>query len=145
MEKIKNKFSFNSNIKFDKTDIEQVVQVLLFFIVILQSLQKGGFYIYDMQFTSVALIAVSIFFVIYKITKKEIKFDLSHLFLILLVIFYLLPIIFDKSPNVNYALWEAIKYLDLYCIYFIVTNTKNKKIYEYLIIFVGILIRDLWN
>ena len=123
-----------------KEKIYSFLEILIGILVIFQAVKKGGFYISDMDHIFFIVLIITIAYVVLKITDKSLKINIGAVFLMLLFIAYMLPVIFKKYADFYSAVWEALKYLELFCIYLIVSNSNNKKRFEVFLIITGVVI-----
>ena len=116
--------------KLKKISITKIIEVTLCILIIIQAIIKGGFYNSDMVHVFVITGVLTLIYVIIKIIKKELKLGISHLFLGILFIAYVLPVIFNKYTSFSQAVWESFKYLELFAVFLIISNSENKRKYE---------------
>ena len=126
--------------KLNKYKIYSVLEVILGILVIFQSVKKGGFYISDMDLIFITVIFITIIYITLKIIEKNFRLNTGIVLLIGLYVAYMLPVIFRKAADSNYAIWEAFKYLELLCIYTVVSNSSVSKRFEVILIITGIVI-----
>lgn len=127
-------------IKVKKEDIENILEVLFMIAILMIAVKKGGFFVYDMDVASLIILIISSAICIFRVIKNEFNPNISCIFLALLGICYLLPVIFKKAVSVEDGVWEAIKYLDLFAVFTLISTSKFRKKYEYFIIFIGVVI-----
>lgn len=112
-------------------------------LLLMLSLNRGGFYKSDILIFSLGVSAIAFCYTLINmyniIRKKEYKFDVIELILLLLPFAYLLPIIFNNYADLNSSIFEAIRYLNLYFIYSMVKRSSNKKIYAYAIVTIALI------
>lgn len=107
------------------------------------ALKKGGFYKADSLFFQLGLhVLVVLHFFVHlkkdeKVRKKENKMKGILLFLSVVFIF---PILFKNVTSLNDAIFEMIRYFDVFLIYEIVHHSENKKSYKIGIILVALLL-----
>lgn len=128
------------------------MDIILCFLILLQSLKKGGFYSSDIYFFvgSVAILGV-VFGLYYSINyiiniakknKQKIKIlDIKPTFMLLgvLALAYLLPILFNTAANIQDAKFEFFRYVSIFIVYLIIRNSNNKKIYYCTLIAIGLI------
>lgn len=145
MEKINEKIRENiiNRINY-KNIIEFVVIVLLIFL----SIKKGGFYKTDSLFFCVGTSSIYLIYSIFRLIENKQKYgkiiakdniDIISILLLLLSVFYMLPIIFKNYANLSDSIFEMIRYFNMYIIYKIVKNSNNKEIFLNSIIIITIL------
>lgn len=126
-----------------KNVFSDIIDYILVILLVILSLSKGGFYKSDILIFTVGLSLISLIYLNIKfvLARKEnkCKFDIVSFMLLLLFIAYLFPIILGNYADLDSSIFEAIRYFNLYLIYNIVKNSKNKKVYVYSIIFITIL------
>ncbi len=133
------------------------IDIILCFLIIFQSIKKGGFYTTDITFfigSLMTLVLVYTLFTLIKYTidlsknkrKKfvitDIKFNnlkISAILFGILAIAYLLPIIFGTAADVTDSKYEFFRYLSIFAIYLIIKNSNYKKIYYYTVMAIGLL------
>ncbi|MEG2348869.1 MAG: O-antigen ligase family protein, partial [Clostridia bacterium] len=126
-------------IKKDK--IQNVIDIIIMVLLAFIGIKKGGFYKTDSLIFELLITILSAVYMCFKNIQKskykERKFDTVGFLLLLLPIFYTLPVIFKNYANLNESIFEIIRYFNLYTIYKIAKNSNNKKIYKSGIIVIG--------
>ena len=115
---------------------------ILFVLIIILSLQKGGFYKSDTIAFNLIVTLVGIIYLLFKLfidKKGAIKKDYVLIALLILAFSYLLPIIFNNYTSLSDAFFEFIRYFNVVIIYMIVKKSNNKKIYINSIIVVALV------
>ncbi len=128
------------------------IDIIICFLIILQSIKKGGFYTSDIEFflsgiTFLAVIYVLFFTIKYVVDRnkdKDIKGKIyklkdTALLLGVLSLAYLLPIIFNTYVNYEDSKFEFLRYLSIFILYIIIRNSVSKKIYYYTLMSIGLL------
>lgn len=110
-----------------------IIDYILVILLVILSISKGGFYKSDIVIFSLGVSMMAFIYTSIEIylciSKKEYKIDIIQILLFLLTISYMFPIIFNNYADLNSSIFEAIRYLNLYCIYSIVKKSPNKKLY----------------
>ncbi len=131
--------------KIRSISFDNIINTFLVILLILLSIQKGGFYKGDNLLFILCIEILGIITIIYNFVKNKLKydFDIIAFLLLLLPITYVLPVIFSNYASLSDSLVEMLRYFNLYIIYKIVYYSKNKKVYENIIIgitlFFGVL------
>ena len=131
--------------KLRSISFDNIINTFLVILLILLSIQKGGFYKGDNILFLLGVQILGIITIIYNFIKNKLKynFDIVAFLLLLLPITYAFPIIFNNYASLNDSIVEMLRYFSLYIIYKIVSYSNDKKIYENTIIgitlFLGIL------
>lgn len=128
------------------------IDLVLCFLILLQSIKKGGFYSYDIIFfvSSIGIIgAIYGLFIVSKycidrLKKKRERFKVSDIkstviLFALLAISYVLPILFNTAASGVDAKFEFFRYASIFFVYLIIKNSNNKKIYYFTLIALGLL------
>ena len=120
-----------------------VFDYVLVILLVFLSLSKGGFYksdiiVFSLGISVIAFVYMSINIYL-SIIKNKYKFDIIQILLFLLSLSYILPILFNNYADLNDSIFEAIRYFNLYCIYSILKNSSNKKLYINSIIIITII------
>jgi len=131
---------------------KHAIDIIVCFLILLQSIKKGGFYTSDITFfiSSIAILGAgySLFFIVkYFIDrhkKKREKFSLSNvkstvILFALLAIAYLLPILFNTYANITDSKFEFIRYVSIFILYMIIRNSSNKNLYYYTLMSIGLI------
>lgn len=124
-------------------NIKSIVDVLIVILLIILSVQKGGFYKSDVIFFNLAvniLAIVSIMYTFFVEENKKIFKDNIGNTLLLLSLSYSLAIIFRNYSSLNDSIFEFIRYFNVYLIYTIVRNSNKKNIYMDGIIIIAIFL-----
>ena len=121
----------------------KIIDYILVVSLVILSLSKGGFYKSDILITSVVISLVSLIYLVVnlvtRIKEKCFKLDCISIALFILFVAYLLPIIFKNYADLNSAIFEAIRYFNLFTLYNIVKNSDSKKIYLKAIVIITVL------
>ncbi|MDD2376651.1 MAG: O-antigen ligase family protein [Clostridia bacterium] len=128
------------------------IDIIVCFLILIQSIKKGGFYTSDITFfiSSIAILGAGygLFFIIkyfidrYK--KKCKKFSISNvrsmvILFALLAIAYMLPILFNTYANITDSKFEFVRYVSIFILYIIISNSVNKNLYYYTLISIGLI------
>ncbi len=139
-----------------KNILKSLIDIILILFLVILSIKKGGFYKTDCLSFNLVIIALGTIYIfcyyLSIILKKYIKkrkdsikensykFDIIELMLLLLVAAYTLPVIFGNYSNLSDSIFEMIRYLNIYIIYFIVKRSNNKKVYVFSILFITLIL-----
>jgi len=128
------------------------IDIIVCCLILLQSIKKGGFYTSDIMFfvSSITILGAgySLFFIakyfIDRYKKKCKKFSISNIkgtviLFALLAVAYVLPILFNTYANIADSKYEFIRYLSIFILYIIISNSYNKNIYYYTLISIGLI------
>ena len=128
------------------------IDIIVCFLILMQSIKKGGFYTTDITFfiSSIAILGVgySLFFIVKYITnkynKKSEKFSISNVkgIVILfasLAVAYLLPILFNTYANLVDSKFEFMRYVSIFILYIVISNSNNKKMYYFTLMSIGLI------
>lgn len=132
-----------------KNTIFSIIDGIIIAILLLLSIQKAGFYTEYMLLFQILFIGIYLVSFVCHVAKriqekllnnqKEKKQEWFHFLLLLLPIAYTLPLVFGNVASKDSAVFEVIRYLDLYLIYRLVRRSKNKRIYEKGIILIAFI------
>jgi hypothetical protein len=131
---------------------KRAIDIIVCCLILLQSIKKGGFYTSDIMFFVSSIIILgagySLFFIVkyfvdrYK--KKCEKFSISNakgtlILFALLAVAYVLPILFNTYANIADSKFEFIRYVSIFMLYIIISNSHNKNIYYYTLMAIGLI------
>ena len=129
--------------------ITGILDILICLLLFISALYKGGFYKEDSLFVSMmicmlGLVCLSVKIVLNirdnrKIAKSKLE-TIVDICVMLMPAVYFLPVILGKAATRELAIFEAIRYVNLAIIYFIVRTTWNKNIYLVSIVLIGIVL-----
>lgn len=136
-----------------KNVLKSFVDIILIVFLVILSIKKGGFYktdslTFNLVVTVIGLVYITAYY-LYNILKKYIKkkegylqnkIDLIEVMLFLLSLSYMLPIVFNNYSNLSDSIFEMIRYLNIYIIYFIVKRSDNKKVYIFSILLITLIL-----
>jgi hypothetical protein len=125
------------------------IDIIICFLILFQSLKKGGFYTSDIEFFLSVIIFLGVIYLLFFAIKycmdrfknehKKFKIkDTAALFGVL-ALAYLLPIIFNTYANLEDSIFEFLRYISIFILYVIIRNSDCKKIYYYTLMSVGLL------
>lgn len=126
-----------------KINIKYILDYIVVFFLCILAIKKGGFYKSDTILFNLVINILAIILIINKTIKnKKISIFESKEgnLLLLLSISYIVTIIFKNYSSLNDSIFEMIRYFNVYLIYEIVNNTKNKKVYINGIILIGVIL-----
>ena len=128
-----------------KGNIDEIIKVILVIALLFLSIQKGGFYKNDNMIFSIIVEFLGLFTIIYYSAKNKFKgkVDIIGMILLALPICYSLPIVFKNYASLNDSITEIVRYFNIYLIYKIVSLSKNKKSYEYVLIAISLFLGTL--
>jgi len=131
---------------------KQALDIMICFLILLQSVKKGGFYTSDMIFFASSIIILGVGYSLFVIIKYFIdrsknkckKFNINNvkgtvILFALLSTAYVLPILFNTYANIVDSKFEFIRYVSIFILYLIISNSKNKNVYYYTLIFIGLI------
>ena len=143
------------NIK--KINLHRILEYVLLFIIIILSIKKMGYYKSDVVFCELAIVVIYVVDLVFKImnlivkknkqekdenisnycSKKRINF--SKIIFFFVSIAYFLPIVVDNYSNIESSLDYVFRYFCAYIVYSFVSESKNKSMYIYCLIFISCL------
>lgn len=143
------------NIK--KINLHRILEYVLLFIIIILSIKKMGYYKSDVIFCELAIVVIYVVDLVFKImnlivkknkqekdenisnycNKKRINF--SKIIFFFVSIAYFLPIVVDNYSNIESSLDYVFRYFCAYIVYSFVSESKNKSMYIYCLIFISCL------
>lgn len=118
-----------------KEIFKKVIDYILIILLFIVAIKKGGFYKSDVLFFNLAVTFIGTIYIltyfIYGILKNKAppKLDIIQILLFIISLCYLLPILRGNYTNLSDAIFEMIRYFDIFLIYTIVLSSSNKKIY----------------
>lgn len=140
-----NKIDISKSFKF-------AIDIILCFLILLQSIKKGGFYSSDIYFFIGSVAILGLVYILYYVVEYAIEriknkkgkikiLDFKRIFMLfsILVLSYFLPILFNTAANVQDAMFEFFRYISIFVVFLIVASSENKKIYYYMLMLVGLL------
>lgn len=126
-----------------KIKINNIIDYILIILLVLLSIQKGGFYKTDILNFSIGISIISFIYILikffYDIKNKKYKIDFMAVLLLILPFIYMLPILFKNYSDLNDSIFELIRYINLFFIYKIVKNSNNKRLYINTIVIITLI------